>query len=270
LLAMASRADLASRVNAVLDGGQRRGRAGALCVTIASALAAALVVTVSPLRVVAAPQPASTEARGRFRTDTRLVVTPVKVSDSNGNTVGGLSASDFSITEDGVQQVIGVFEFQRADGTEPPASYYILGYYSGNLREDGQFRKINIAVNTPTAAKLDYRTGYYATKRLESAASGAGATTAPFSYTTAPRLIFKKNAEYSEEARKAKYQGTVLLEAEVDASGKVVDIGVVRGLGLGLDERAIEAVQEWRFKPAEKDGKPVSVKTEVEVNFRLL
>jgi periplasmic protein TonB len=87
---------------------------------------------------------------------------------------------------------------------------------------------------------------------------------------TAPGLLFKKEPEYSEEARKAKYQGTVLLYIEVDPSGRATNIKVQRSLGLGLDEKAIEAVKQWKFKPGYKDGKPVTVAATIEVNFRLL
>jgi TonB family protein len=87
---------------------------------------------------------------------------------------------------------------------------------------------------------------------------------------TAPSLLHKIEPEYSEEARKAKYQGTVLLYIEVDSSGKATNIKVQRSLGLGLDEKAIEAVKQWKFKPGYKDGKPVTVAATIEVNFRLL
>jgi TonB family protein len=87
---------------------------------------------------------------------------------------------------------------------------------------------------------------------------------------TAPTLLFKVEPEYSEEARKAKYQGTVVLYVEVDASGKARNLRVIRSLGLGLDEKAIEAVNKWKFKPGFKDGKPVTVAATIEVNFRLL
>ena len=87
---------------------------------------------------------------------------------------------------------------------------------------------------------------------------------------TAPALLFKVEPEYSEEARKAKYQGTVVLYVEVDASGHARNLRVVRSLGLGLDEKAIEAVKKWKFKPGYKDGKPVTVAATIEVNFRLL
>ena len=87
---------------------------------------------------------------------------------------------------------------------------------------------------------------------------------------SAPALLFKVEPEYSEEARKAKFQGTVLLAIVVDESGQTGNVRVVRTLGMGLDEKAMEAVRKWRFKPGYKDGKPVSVLANVEVNFRLL
>jgi TonB family protein len=87
---------------------------------------------------------------------------------------------------------------------------------------------------------------------------------------TAPSLLFKVEPEYSEEARKAKYQGTVQLYVEVDPSGRAQNIRVVHSLGLGLDEKAIEAVRRWKFKPGYKDGRPVTVAATIDVNFRLL
>ncbi len=87
---------------------------------------------------------------------------------------------------------------------------------------------------------------------------------------SAPVLLFKVEPEYSEEARKAKFQGTVVLYVEVDEKGIPRNLRVVRALGLGLDDKALEAVQKWRFKPGLKDGKPVPVAATVEVNFRLL
>ncbi len=87
---------------------------------------------------------------------------------------------------------------------------------------------------------------------------------------TAPVLVYKKEPEYSEEARKAKYQGTVTLYVEVAPNGKAQNIKVLHSLGLGLDEKAIEAVKQWTFKPGMKDGKPVTVAASIEVNFRLL
>ncbi len=87
---------------------------------------------------------------------------------------------------------------------------------------------------------------------------------------SAPRLTRKVEPEYSEEARKAKYSGVVVLAVEVWPDGKAHNVRVVRSLGLGLDEKAIEAVQAWEFVPGRKDGAPVKVAAQIEVNFRLL
>jgi TonB family protein len=85
-----------------------------------------------------------------------------------------------------------------------------------------------------------------------------------------PELIHKVEPEYSEEARKAKFQGVVTLYIVVDQNGNAINAKVMKGLGLGLDEKALEAVKQWKFKPGYKDGKPVAVAATVEVNFRLL
>ena len=76
---------------------------------------------------------------------------------------------------------------------------------------------------------------------------------------SAPAVLYKIDPEYSEEARKAKYSGTVILYIEVDQTGHARNMRVVKGIGLGLDEKAIEAVNQWKFEPAQKDGKPVAV-----------
>jgi len=87
---------------------------------------------------------------------------------------------------------------------------------------------------------------------------------------SSPVPIYKPEPEYSEEARKAKFQGSVLLAIVILADGTTTNIRVIRPLGLGLDEKAIEAVQKWKFRPSMKDGRPVAVSANVEVNFRLL
>ena len=86
---------------------------------------------------------------------------------------------------------------------------------------------------------------------------------------SAPRVIYSPEPEFSEEARKAKHQGTVILSAIVGVDGRTHDIRVYRSLGMGLDEKAIEAIQHWRFEPGLKNGIAVPVLVSVEVNFRL-
>jgi TonB family protein len=86
---------------------------------------------------------------------------------------------------------------------------------------------------------------------------------------SAPRVTYQPDPEYSEEARKAKYQGTVVLWVVIGPDGRPHDIRVQRTLGMGLDEKAIEAVRTWKFDPARLNGNPVAVQINVEVNFRL-
>jgi TonB family protein len=88
---------------------------------------------------------------------------------------------------------------------------------------------------------------------------------------TAPVATYQPEAEFSEEARRAKYEGTVLIGLIVDAQGRPQNVHVVRSLGMGLDEKALEAVRQYRFKPAYNKAlhKPVPVMVDVEVNFRL-
>jgi TonB family protein len=87
---------------------------------------------------------------------------------------------------------------------------------------------------------------------------------------SAPAVLFKVDPEYSEEARKAKYSGTVLLSVIVDTEGHAKDVHVLKSLGMGLDEKAVEAVLKWKFKPGMKGGQAVNVRAQIEVNFRLL
>ncbi len=85
----------------------------------------------------------------------------------------------------------------------------------------------------------------------------------------APKPISTPDPQYTEQARQSKYEGTCILAMVVGPDGKPHDIRVQRGLGMGLDQKAIEAVQQWRFEPATKDGRPVAVQISVEVSFKL-
>jgi TonB family protein len=84
-----------------------------------------------------------------------------------------------------------------------------------------------------------------------------------------PAPTYSPEPDYSEEARHAKYKGICVLVLVVGSDGRTHDIRVSRSLGLGLDEKAIEAVEQWRFKPATKDGKPVAVRISVQIKFHL-
>lgn len=86
---------------------------------------------------------------------------------------------------------------------------------------------------------------------------------------SAPIPIYKPEPPYSEEARKAKYQGTVVILIIVDAHGSVTNARIMKPLGLGLDEKAVETVRTWKFKPGMRNGIPVPVQVIIEVTFRL-
>jgi len=89
-------------------------------------------------------------------------------------------------------------------------------------------------------------------------------------WTEGPAVVYQIEPEYSEEARKARLTGTVVLYVEIDERGQVSRVEVRQALGLGLDEKAVEAIKKWRFRPARKDGRPVPSVALVDVGFRLL
>ena len=102
--------------------------------------------------------------------------------------------------------------------------------------------------------------------------TGGGAGGGPFrpgSGIEPPRLLREVKAQYTEDARTRGMTGGVVLEIVIKSDGSVGDVKVLRGLGYGLDERAVSAVRNWRFAPARRLGSPVDVIVEVEVEFSL-
>ncbi len=85
----------------------------------------------------------------------------------------------------------------------------------------------------------------------------------------APQVIHSVDPEFTDAARQAKYSGVVSIQLIVDTHGNPQAIQVVRHLGMGLDEKAIEAVRQYKFKPAMYQGHPVPVRVVVDVNFHL-
>ncbi len=84
-----------------------------------------------------------------------------------------------------------------------------------------------------------------------------------------PVVLYSPDPEFSEEARKAKVSGNVIVYLQVDTNGRPTHVHVIRGIGLGLDEKAVEAVRQYKFKPAMENGHPVAVEMNVEVNFQI-
>ncbi len=86
---------------------------------------------------------------------------------------------------------------------------------------------------------------------------------------TAPKVLHKVDPDYTKQAKDAKIEGTVVLNVEVHPDGRAHNMRVERSLDPGLDQQALESVEQWRFSPAKKDGKPVTVAATIEINFRL-
>jgi protein TonB len=104
----------------------------------------------------------------------------------------------------------------------------------------------------------------------ETAGTGGGAFRAGVNGVGSPQCIYCPQPEYSDEARKAKYQGTVLLDVTVTADGRVVNPIVIKGPGLGLEEKALAQVRNWKMRAAlGPGGKPVPCRVQIEVTFHL-
>src|SRR5437762_6127929 len=100
----------------------------------------------------------------------------------------------------------------------------------------------------------------------EGGGTGGGIYKAGVGGVSAPRILYKPDPEFTEEARKARYQGVCILWMVVGADGKPHDVRVIRTLGMGLDQKAVDAARQYVFEPARKDGKPVAVQLNVEVS----
>jgi TonB family protein len=159
--------------------------------------------------------------------------------------------------------------FQQAIAAEDPASAdaaTTLELYAIFLKLQG--RGESDAVQEK-AVSLRKALGAQNQPETKAPAAGSGAYKVG-NGTSAPSVLVKGEPEYSEEARVAKYMGKVVLYVEIGTDGAPHNIRIVRGLGLGLDETAIDAVSQWKFKPGMRDGVPVTVAATIEVNFRLL
>jgi TonB family protein len=99
--------------------------------------------------------------------------------------------------------------------------------------------------------------------------TGSAVLSQEISHRTGPKLIHKTDPQYTKEALDVKLEGTVVLSLVITVDGVPSEINVVRGLGSGLDEKAIECLQLWRFIPAMRYGEPLPQKATVEINFWL-
>ncbi len=165
-----------------------------------------------------------------------------------------LRAGQWADAEQVSQREVAILE--KNYGTDAPSVSFALGRLASietklghdDLAKEARGRESAIRQKTPA---------------LNARVAGGGVR-------TVPRVISKRDPEYSETARKTKIQGSVLLSLIVEANGEANDVVVLLPLGEGLDEKAVEAVKAWRFEPGTRDGQPVPVPATIEVNFRLL
>jgi TonB family protein len=153
------------------------------------------------------------------------------------------------------------------DPASPAAATTMELYASGVLRPAGRTAEADSMEERARAIRVAHVQGL-SPKRTDSAPA---VKIQPRSDSSvAPVLVSKVEPSYTEEARAMKVQGTVVLKVVVGTSGTAEDIQVVKGVGLGLDEAALDAISQWRFKPGMRGGQPVPVAAMIEVNFRLL
>jgi TonB family protein len=159
--------------------------------------------------------------------------------------------------------------FQQATAAEDPASpdaattlelYAIFLKLQGRDSESDAVREKAVTLRKALGAQI------LAEARAPGVGSGVYKVGGGIS---APSVLIKGEPMYSEDARVAKYMGMVVLSVEIGTDGAPHNIRVVRGLGLGLSDAAVDAVSQWKFKPGTRDGVPVTVAATIEVNFRL-
>src|SRR5262249_8435101 len=157
--------------------------------------------------------------------------------------------------------------YQAAISTETfksPQQATTMEFYARFLKQQG---RIDEADRLSAQAQEIWKSRVSALSARTSAGTNAYKVGAG---VTSPSLLSKVEPSYSEDARAAKIAGVVMLRVVIDTDGIAKDAVVVEGLGYGLDEKAIEAVSKWKFKPGTLAGEPVPVQAQIEINFKLL
>lgn len=276
-VAMARRPQLEERLSAILDSSVRRRTPGRLGMAICALLATATLV---PLAAVKAQETTTPSAANERRLAGNL-----------------LSLGTAAILKKDLPRALGYFEragradpgdaapvmwmavaseqqhkaaeadklYQRALSMQDPKSpgaAVTTRLYSRFLREQGRAKEAN-----------EFEAGAAALQRSHAAQNRPRTPGGVYRIgpgVVAPKLLSKSEPEYSNEARAAKLAGTVVLYIEIAPDGRPHHARVMQSLGLGLDDRAVQAIEGWRFQPGLKDGQPVTVAATVEINFRLI
>jgi TonB family protein len=132
-----------------------------------------------------------------------------------------------------------------------------------------QPKDFKILINAPDTGDTAEQNGTKAGKEITAPAEDDAPAVRMGAGVTPPRVVFRVEPQYTPEAREAKQAGTVVVTATIHQDGSLTVSSVVRGLENGLTEKAIEALESWKFQPGMKDGKPVPVMLNIEVNFNL-
>jgi periplasmic protein TonB len=255
-----------------------------LAASFALHVAALAIVFTSGLWVLKNAPHVRTQIASRL-SETVDYILPVAPGESNGGGGGGtrdkLPASNGSAPRFANEQLTPPAVVVRNESPKLPADPTVVGPPDLKLPQLGQMGDPMAAILNPPSNGIGSGGGI---GRGEGGGVGAGSGSGVGAGSgggigggifrvggavSAPHAIYDPDPEYSEQARKAKYQGNVVLSAVIDAEGRPRNLRIARSLGMGLDEKATEAVSKWRFTPALKDGRPVAVQISIEVVFRL-
>ena len=190
-----------------------------------------------------------------------VVAVDTIVSDSAGQPVLDLRASDFKVFENSVEQTVESFALVKSNATP----YYLLSYRSTTTAPAGSFRRIGVQVDRP-GVRIESRAGYYAQDLFSRGAYAEDAAD-----LVAPVVRERREPSYTSDAIRARIQGSVVVEAVVGVDGRVSRSRVVSSLDktFGLDDEALKAVSQWTFTPGELKGQRVPVLMRLVVAFRL-
>jgi TonB family protein len=149
------------------------------------------------------------------------------------------------------------------EGVNSPDAALTMEFLAHFLREQGRVSEAEAMESSAGEIRKTHVAQLSPKRQTNAEASSIGAG-------VAPKLLYKLEPSYSDEARAAKVQGVVVLSVVIGTDGKASDIQLRKGLGYGLDEQALNAITQWTFKPGARDGMAMPVQASIEVNFRLL
>jgi TonB family protein len=150
---------------------------------------------------------------------------------------------------------------EKSLGTEHPDTILTLEHFA---------RLLHKLSRPDEAAGFEQRARNYRTAQSESLEAVDIGAVASSNVDQPPMLLERPEPDYTDEARIANHEGSVLLQTDVDSEGNARNIVVIRHLGLGLDEQAIQAVRRWRFRPARRNGQRVACRVRLEIAFRVI